>query len=412
VNNIQTRDFIQRKFSEYYYQNIDMLQPPTSLEKREFAFLLFKEKAMLRHKGFKNAQAFRNSLQSITPSDVYYSCAYYENPEEEMTAKSWIGADLIFDIDADHIPTPCNKEHDLWTCKNCGMSGRRAKPERCPKCMGQKFDDLCWPCDICLGSAKEEMTKLIDMLDKDFGLSVNEMNLAFSGHRGYHVIVESDALRTLDSMARKEIVDYLMGIGLDPTLQGLDLGKGMGPSLEDSGWRGRIAKGTYELLSASKEQLEGTELKHLSETISQQKEQILERWKRKGPWGLVSGVGAENWAKIVQQAIRKKAVNIDTVVTTDIHRLIRMANTLHGETGLLKTVVPMSEIEGFDPFKRAVAFRHGTIAIDISEAPEFRLNDTHYGPYKNEKVDLPTAAAMLLLCKGVAGVMEETTHIQ
>ena len=72
----------------------------------------------------------------------------------------------------------------------------------------------------------------------------------------------------------------------------------------------------------------------------------------------------------------------------------------------------MNEIEEFDPFKSAVAFRHGTIAIAISEAPEFRLNDTHYGPYKKEKADLPMAAAMLLLCKGVASVMEETTHIQ
>jgi len=30
-----------------------------------------------------------------------------------MENKGWIGADLIFDIDADHIETRCKTEHDL-----------------------------------------------------------------------------------------------------------------------------------------------------------------------------------------------------------------------------------------------------------------------------------------------------------
>jgi len=412
VNKIQAQDFIQQKFAEYYRQNFGSIQPPSRIEKREFAFLLFREKVMLRHKGFKTAEDFRNFLQNVLPSDVYYSSACYERPEEEMGAKGWVGADLVFDIDADHIPTPCNKQHDMWTCKNCGVSGHGAKPEKCPKCKGQKFDDLSWPCDICLESAKEETMKLIEVLDKDFGFSPQEMTLAFSGHRGYHVHIENEAVRTLDSMSRKEIVDYLMGIGLEPTLQGFDFEKGMGPNLEDSGWGGRIAKGTYELLASSEEQLEKAGLKKISGAIIQQREQILEKWKRKGPWGLVSAVGTGSWKKIIRQAIERQSVKIDTVVTTDVHRLIRLANTLHGETGLKKIEVSASEIEGFDPFKSAVAFKSGTITVDVFEAPQFRLGEYAYGPYTNEKVELPTAAAMLLLCKGAAKIVEEKAHVQ
>jgi len=78
---------------------------------------------MLRHKSFKTPDAFRNFFVSLIPADVYYSCAYYENPEADMSRKGWLGADLIFDIDADHIPTHCSKVHDKWVCGDCGFAG-------------------------------------------------------------------------------------------------------------------------------------------------------------------------------------------------------------------------------------------------------------------------------------------------
>ena len=52
------------------------------------------------------------------------------------------------------------------------------------------------------------------MLEKDFGFAANELHVFFSGHRGYHVHVEDEAVRSLDALARKEIVDYVTGLGL------------------------------------------------------------------------------------------------------------------------------------------------------------------------------------------------------
>jgi len=406
VDRFQTQAFIQHKFSEYYKQNSGSILPPTSIEKREFAFSPFGQRTMIRHKSFKNAESFREFLKGVSPSDVYYSSAYYENPEEEMSGKAWVGADLIFDIDADHIPTPCDKLHDIWTCKECHLSGGGAKPEKCPQCGAQRFSGIAWPCGICLESAKRETMKLIDILEQDFGFSKQELIVAFSGHRGYHVQVEDEAVRTLDSMARREIADYLMGTGLEPTLHGVDAKVCVGPSLEDTGWKGRIAKGTYELLSAP-EELEKAGLRKISSVIAGQRRQIQDRWNRKGPWGLITGVGTEGWEEITQLAVARQSVKIDTVVTADVHRLIRLANTIHGETGLKKTLFSPDHIEGFDPFKRAVAFEQDYVTIDIAEAPRFRLGEKVYGPFKNERVELPMAPAMLLLCKGVAEALEE-----
>jgi len=411
VSKIETKAFIQERFAEYYKTKSSNIQPPTRMENREFAFLIFKEKIMLRHKGFKNAENLRNLLKNVAPSDVYYSSAHYERPEEEMEEKGWLGADLIFDIDADHIPTPCNKQHDTWTCNKCGATGRGPPPEGCPQCGEQRFDDKTWPCEVCLESAKEETIKLVDVLTRDFGLSSDEVNVAFSGHRGYHVHVENEVIQTLDQVARKEIVDYIVGVGLEPQLLGVE--GGSGPNLDDPGWRGRIAKGTYDFLNtATFTQLAEIGLKKSAvKTLVTQRARVLESWRDRGPWKVLKGVGSEGWRRVVQKAVEEQSVKIDTVVTTDIHRLIRLTDTLHGKTGLKKTAVAISDVEEFDPLKGAIAFKEGVIKITVSEAPKFTLGERTYGPYKDLEVELPTAAALFLLCKGAARVAEEIVHV-
>lgn len=408
-----SQSFIREKFADYYKQHSASILPPSSLERREFGFLLLEKRVMLRHKGFRDVESLRSSLATIVPSDVYYSSAYYERPEEEMKAKGWLGADLVFDIDADHIQTPCATVHDFWVCTGCGASGRGMSPQKCPACGGTKFKEKTWPCEVCLEAAKAEAIKLVDVLIEDFGFSSEVLTVAFSGHRGYHVHVESEAVRGLDSLARKEIVDYVMGIGLEAEFHGLGRSATpdrmvSGPDLNDRGWRGRVAKGTYDfLLTASKEELIKTGLKtlHINQLI-RHREVLLKSWKQKGPWGVVKGISPETWRKIAQFGVEKQSVKIDSVVTPDINRLIRLSNSLHGKTGLKKVEFPIADIEDFDPLKSAVAFKEGEVTVLVSEAPQFRVEDETYGPFERQKIELPTAAALMLLCKGVAKVVQ------
>ena len=408
-----SQNFIRDKFADYYKQQSASILAPSTLERREFGFLLLEKNVMLRHKGFRDVEGLRSSLATVVPSDVYYSSAYYERPEEEMKAKGWLGADLIFDIDADHIPTPCATVHDLWVCTGCGASGRGTHPTKCSACGNTKFKEKTWPCEICLEASKAEAIKLLDILTDDFGFSSNGLTVAFSGHRGYHVHVESESVRGFDSLARKEIVDYMTGIGLEAEFHGLRKSSSpdrrvSGPDLNDRGWRGRIAKGTYDfLLTASKEDLEKAGLdKRNVKLLIMHSEAILESWTKKGPWGVVKGITPETWRKIAQYGVESQSVKIDTVVTPDINRLIRLPNSLHGKTGLKKVEFPISNIEGFDPLKSAVAFKEGHVTVHVSDAPEFRVEDEIYGPFKRQKIELPTAAALMLLCKGVATVVQ------
>jgi DNA primase small subunit len=404
----QTLKFVQEKFLEYYKSSFEESWLPNSFENREFGALLFKEKTMVRHRSFKQCDELKGFLCELIPSDVYYSSAYYEDPAaSEMSEKRWFGADLIFDIDADHISTPCGKMHDSWVCGSCGFSGKGITPEKCPSCEAQKFDAKTWVCEVCLETTKNETIKLLDMLTNDFGLSAKEVKVYFSGHRGYHIHVENEAVRTLDQVARKEIVDYVVGLGLDESSHGLKETSGVlvGPSLADAGWNGRIARGVYEFLLNPKPASEKVGLdRRIAEVLVKQKDKISESWKVRGPWNIVKGVGMSSWKKIVQSGIELQSAKIDTVVTTDIHRLIRLANTLHGKTGLMKTEVPTGTLEDFDPLKKAVAFEKGVAKVFVHESPVFRIGDKAYEAIREQEVELPLAAAMFLMCKGAAEV--------
>jgi len=405
-----SQSFIRNAFRHYYEES--RVEAPSLSEKREFGFFTMDEKMMLRHKSFGSSEDFREFLVSLVPSDVYCSCAYYEDPAAEMDKKGWMGADLIFDIDADHIPTPCNKIHDEWICNKCGFSGKGIVPEKCPACGGEKFEDRTWICEVCLASAKLETIKLLDMLTRDFGFHEKEIRTFFSGQRGYHIHIESKTVKTLDSIARKEIVDYVSGLGLETALHGLDGNDLRNLGVNDSGWRGRIAKGMDNfILNAGPDDYKNIGLERPSATsimkaITNNKDAILKSLSGSQPWKAIKGIGPETWKRIIEHSAKQQTANVDTVVTTDIHRLIRVTDALHGKTGLKKVEFPAAAIDSFDPFKGAIAFKAGTTTVFVSNAPEFRLGDETFGPYQNQKVDLPTAAAVLLICKKRAEVAE------
>jgi len=368
---------------------------------------------MIRHKSFEDEDGLRQFLMTSFPSDAYYSCAYYDDPEAAMEKKGWLGADLIFDIDADHIPTTCSKIHDEWICENCQLTGVGVTPEKCPVCGSEKFVAKTWPCQQCLDSAKSETIKLLEMLTEDFGFSEKEVHVFFSGHRGYHVHVESAAARDLDSIARKEIVDFIIGLGFDTGFRDPDrkrLGKEgfqNPPRLGDLSWRGKLAAGMYDfILRANQTDLVniGVRMK-AADIVIHNKNDVLRKWNDIGPYRSVKGVGLETWKKIAESCANSLASNIDTVVTTDIHRLIRLTGTLHGKTGLRKIEFPASDIDSFDPFRCAVAFKGGSATVCVSDVPEFRLGEQTFGPYRSCKAELPVAAALLLVCKGRAEIV-------
>jgi DNA primase small subunit len=140
--------------------------------------------------------------------------------------------------------------------------------------------------------------------------------------------------------------------------------------------------------------------------ILKDRDRIKTEWSKKMLWSSFQDkwkINERVWRNIVEKAMSLVALpaKIDTVVTTDIHRLIRMPGTLNGKTGLKAAMVALDRLEDFDPFYEPVVF-DGNQMVEITDAPELRLRDQTFGPYVDQKVELPLAAAVLLVAKGVA----------
>jgi len=362
----QSLEFLHQQFKNYYSKHTPIL--PDRFSRREFAFMFFNGKGMFRHISFSKKQDFQEFLKRKTPSHCYYSTAYYQYPDaQKMNDKKWMGAELIFDLDADHLPN---------------------------------VDTI--PYEKQLEMVKEEFIKLVeDFLMKDFGFEEKYLELYFSGGRGYHCHVKDPKILQLDSGDRREIVDYIIGRDLMDTIIFHEsatgtkqyLGKSYAsgkklemPSINEPGWRGRISRGLIEILEEIMKSDDPVQklmeygvnestakklLKDLSqERIMRIKEGKLDQTKTIRKFFL-------------NNALRKTAVSFasgetDEPVTCDVKRLIRLPGSLHGKTGFCVTPVTLDTLPSFDPLIDTVVLSDEPIVVDIRSNSDVVLNNESF----------------------------------
>jgi DNA primase small subunit len=405
-------NFLREKFKHYYVEASKRFKPPPAMENREFGFIPFSpRKSMIRHKGFKTVDQLTIFLSNFAPSDVYYSSAYYSNPDvEDMKKKGWLGADLIFDIDSDHLNTACKVSHDRWKCLGCGFEGVGMEPENCPKCGGKRIEAEKHVCDECLKAARNETLKLTSILEEDFGFPPRLIKIVFSGHRGYHVHVEDSSVRELGSEERKEIVDYVLGFGLNLKILYPELGQRhiskIDPSAE--GWRGRIAKAVYTLFLKDENELRRMGLKEKTiKIIVENRDHLTEKIYLEPESG--RRFPGSFWKDVVKASVCLEAAAVDTVVTTDIHRLIRLPQTLHGKTGFKVVEIPLDELSGFNPFRDALAFSEDEkVKVKIVKSKSFKLGEEEYCLKAGEVRVVPLPAAIFLIGTGLGTISKAT----
>ncbi len=397
--------FVMEMFSKHYREA--PLIMPDRFSKREFGFMFFDREFVMRHLGFPSRAALKKYLVEQVPAHAYYSCAYYEKPDAPtMAQKNWLGADLIFDLDADHVE-------------------------------GAK--DL--PYEKMLERVKVEVIRLIDdFLLGDLGFDPGELKIVFSGGRGYHVHISDPKVLRLSSHERREIVDYVTGTDLDmdwvfpPTL--FETGrwkdrveveqKRTMPKLEDGGWRARIRRGIDALLEELESLPEDEGKKRLAQIMAESKREIGKKTVeglyedlfggREGKRG-VDRMRNENtfevfsekrhldaFVDMVDMRVKPKMKGeTDEPVTSDIKRLIRLPSSLHGKTGF--EVVPMSRerLDTFDPFVEAVPKAFGTreVPVKLEKPVEVRLRDETFSLDPGVH-PVPEYAAVFLICRRLA----------
>ncbi|MCS7142281.1 MAG: hypothetical protein NZ920_00585 [Aigarchaeota archaeon] len=402
-NTERDASFVKRAFSSYYRNNRDKIAPPTSPANREYAYFQFGEKVMVRHLAFSSEEEVRDAIVKNSPLHAYRSAAYYKYPSAPMEEKEWMGTDLVFDIDADHIPSDCSSEHEYRICKNCGTTADKSM-ESCGRCKSRLYD-VEWVCERCLNGTKNELMKLIDVLIDDFGVSEDELEVAFSGNRGYHLVVYSSDYVGLDQLSRREIVNYLTARGLEPSYLGIPSpvqGKKGRPRLTDYpppdlrsfGWRGRIIRRIYQFLIQG-DQSTFRDLKNIGE--------ISTVWSAEPDWNVGT---AKQWRALSEAAAKVEGVNIDPVVTQDLHRLLRLSGTLNGKTGLLTKRLSIEDVSDFDPLRDSIALDDEPVPLTVFFSPRFSIGEVTIDEVREPtKISLPRYAAVYLICKGLASLV-------
>lgn len=394
---IDTRIFLKKKFKDYYFRN--RVAAPSEIERREFGVGTLDVKIKARHKSFPNERELNNYLKREAPFYVSYSSAYYEFPKNQpMSQKIWLGADLIFDLDAD-----------------------------------MAFLDR-----SVLEGVKRETLNLVDFLVSDFSFTKKNICVNFSGSKGYHIHVMDDEIRELGSEGRREIVDYVSGSIDFKNYLRLDMDRATGteiitgPKKGDLGWPGRLYSGIYDfILNSGLEELktvDGIGNKKAKE-IYDNKGRILKELER-GRYNYIPEIVTiklsslrtsdpnvriplikEVNSPLVQKIVDDKAVktlaagDTDKMVTLDTSRLIRLPDSLHGGSGLKASRV--GDLDGFDPLRDSVVFGDEEMELDIREnVPRFQLMDKEFGPFRKGKTKLEEYAAVYLLLKDKAEIVK------
>lgn len=368
--NPDTTKFLKSTYKEYYFRKSEGIEFPTEIDEREFGYMPFGG-SMVRHLSFSSPGQVVAEIVRQAPSSVYCSNARYAAPSQPMEEKGWKDAELIFDIDATDIPTSCKRTHDVWHCRSCNSTGRLPLPGACPRCGKSEVAEVHNVCRECLDATKDHLIRLQEFLTDDFGVSRKETRAYFSGNRGYHLHVYDERFRPLGSQARAEIAGYVRGGELElSTVQELNLRRGLSNKnewKEEYGWFRRI---TQEFSAIANEN---------------------DPTKKRG-----------GFQRAIKRAIERHVALVDPSVTTDIHRVFRMAGTLHGATGMLKLRV--DALDHFDPLSDPVVLGEENLKVSVRYAPAFTLRGLKFGPFTSGNAIIPLYAAVYLLARDLAEV--------
>ncbi|WP_321430389.1 DNA primase catalytic subunit PriS [uncultured Methanolobus sp.] len=385
--NERTKQFVVSAFQNYY-ATADIKLPP-DFTSREWGFIEFtsgQDTFMKRHRAFGSEGELHDYLRGIGPAHAYYSVAYYEYPgAPKMKEKNWLKADLIFDIDSDHLPGGINSYADM------------------------------------LEKGKRETLKLLEFLMDDFGFREDQVHAVFSGGRGYHFHISEESVLSLGSAERREIVDYVSskGLNLERIFTKKDISGDAGaesakisvfPSEDDGGWGGRINRHLISYLTSISKNENAVDILTGFDGIGKVKaKKIIDVFQdesrvaalKKGKMDALGGIKKELLETIVNQGVEQMAACVDEPVTADIKRLIRLPGSLHGKSGMKVTALSIDELETFEPLNDAVVFSDKSEKIKVIKPFAVQMKGKDLMVEEGVQ-EVPEYAAIYLMCRGVA----------
>lgn len=395
----QNSRFLLKMFRRYYKEN--EMPMPSRFGRREFGFMYFDRDFMQRHMSFSNPTEMRKFMIAQVPKHSYYSTAYYRRPNAPtMEEKGWMGADLIFDLDADHLEGAEDMSYS------------------------QMMDQI-----------KKEMINLIDsFLYNDLGFDEKDVGIYFSGGRGYHAHIELNDVTGLGSHERREIVDFVTSNGLDidrvfrqeNVVRSVVNVKGQErnnistfrtiPPEDSGGWWLRMRNGLKDVVNDVCDQ-DTKDLKRTYPSIKSMSPKTIESYRddliksrdvifvnnrmatlKKGTQDMLIKIMKEDVAY-------RLSGEVDEPVTADIKRLIRLPGSLHGKTGLKVMPITRDELNGFDPLMDALpeSYTSDPITVNVKRKTNIKINGERFD-LDIGVTEVPEYVAVFLVGRRIADI--------
>ncbi|MFW6018200.1 MAG: DNA primase small subunit PriS [Halapricum sp.] len=384
----RTRAYLRGRFGDHYRRA--ELTPPPDASQREWGYIPWTSgpgTTMVRHRSLLDLGSIGDFLARERPRHVYFSAGRYDDPSaSSMSQKGWRSSDLIFDLDADHLPSVTPGE-----------------------------DTYAEMLDAC----KDALRRLLDFLENDFGFE--ELTVVFSGGRGYHVHVRDQGVQTLDRESRREVVDYVRGIGLefdslvDAEAVGGTAGRRSPAHKRTLATEGGWSERAHEYIVATVEELlsidESAAVDRLTEYegIGDGKAKAALRAMRANTDQLRGGnvdihPAFVSVAKaLLGEVVEQDNAPIDEPVTTDTNRLIRLPGSLHGGSGLAVRRIARDELAAFDPLVDAVpeTFVGHDITVEVTEDVAGQLHGDSF-TFTEGVHSVPEYLGVFLMARGHA----------
>lgn len=300
--------FLKTIIRNYYSKK--PLEEPVYFHKREIALESLEDRVYIRHLCFPSiSKLYDYILNNKTPLHLYYSSAYYDNPcVDQIESKGWTGSDLMFDIDSDKY-AGCSEVLSICISTNTIYSG---KIDKCSETEEPVYFNIL--STKCIDRAFQDIKKLYFILKEELGL--REIEIYFTGHRGFHLKVYDSKILDLDRDARREIVSYVK-------LENIDLERlfSIRKSRQKYVWLSRreygVRKRVLEIVLKS-----GIKYEEVGEYIK---------------------IPYSEFKLVLNEA----SVNVDPVVTIDVSRLSRFKKSLNCKTGLIVRSIDVDKYNGF-----------------------------------------------------------------
>jgi len=378
--NSQEAMFLKKHFASFYSKNKITSVP--EVNHREFGFGLFKKKIANRNMSFSSEGEMNSFLREASPLFFSYSNAYYNFPARTPTiAKGLIGADIIYEFDADEL----------------GLEV-------------EEINGVQWFMSNHLEEAKKQVFRLVDFIENDFGFPASELKINFSGKAGYHVHLRADNIKHLNKQARIELVDYLTGHNLDFEKLGFDFAKHYAPLQKNSKglWQRRLMSGMKTYFENDSKLIAktcGAPQKKLA-LLTADKKKLFDSFDKGLLLRLDGKKSSDFWKNVLFEVLKVQRSPIDRQTSIDLSKIIRVPETLHGDTGMIAKTIPLEKLKDFNPFVDAVVFDEKfsgeRVKVHITKTPKFTLLGKEFGPFEETDEVLPLYCAIFLIGKGSA----------